>query len=207
MTGLGIAVAFVLLLWCSLLYVPFRWRPAGLYLITPKALAAAYAPFIALIGIALAVVGAVFGSWWIAVPAAVAAAGALAVVARVGAVRPDLAGALGAGWDDQTPAERRKSMITRWWTGRLPASPDPRLRQNVPFATVPGTGRVLLCDLWQPPAGVAPSGAAMVYLYCAAERDVRAGCVAAPSPPAGVTWERGGHGRFDGGHEVLASHR
>ena len=165
MTGLGIAVAFVLLLWCSLLYVPFRWRPAGLYLITPKALAAAYAPFIALIGIALAVVGAVFSSWWIAVPAAVAAAGALAVVARVGAVRPDLAGALGAGWDDQIPAERRKSMITRWWTGRLPASPDPRLRQNVPFAAVPGTGRVLLCDLWQPSVGVAPSGAAMVYLY------------------------------------------
>ena len=30
MTGLGIAVAFVLLLWCALLYVPFRWRPAGL---------------------------------------------------------------------------------------------------------------------------------------------------------------------------------
>jgi hypothetical protein len=39
MAGLGTAVAFLLLLWCSLLYVPFRWRPVGIYLITWKALA------------------------------------------------------------------------------------------------------------------------------------------------------------------------
>jgi len=122
MTGLGIAVAFVLLLWCSLLYVPFRWRPAGLYLITPKALAAAYAPFIALLGIALAVVGAVFGSWWIAVPAAVAAAAALAVVARVGAVRPDLAGALGAGLGrpdpGRAPQEHDHPLVDRTAAGQ-----------------------------------------------------------------------------------------
>ena len=31
MTGLGIAIAFLLVLWCSLLYVPFRWRPVGIY--------------------------------------------------------------------------------------------------------------------------------------------------------------------------------
>jgi hypothetical protein len=30
MTGLGIAVAFLLLLWLCLLYVPFRWRPMGI---------------------------------------------------------------------------------------------------------------------------------------------------------------------------------
>ena len=41
MTWLGIAVAFLLLLWCSLLFVAFRWRPAGIYLITWKALAVA----------------------------------------------------------------------------------------------------------------------------------------------------------------------
>ena len=28
-TGLGIAVAFVLPLWCALLYVPFRRRPSA----------------------------------------------------------------------------------------------------------------------------------------------------------------------------------
>ena len=165
MTGLGVAAAFVLLVWCALLYVPFRWRPVGLYLFTEKVAAAGYVPFIAALGMALAAVGAVFGSWWIAVPAGAAAAGALAVIVRVGAARVDLSGALGPGWQDRIPAEHRVGMIRRWWTGRLGRDPEPRLRQDVRFATVPGTGRVLLCDLWQPPPGVRPSGLAVVYLH------------------------------------------
>ena len=35
----------------------------------------------------------------------------------------------------------------------------------MPFATVPGSDRVLLCDVWHTPDGVAPSGIAMVYLH------------------------------------------
>jgi acetyl esterase/lipase len=165
MTGLGIAVAFLLLLWCSLLYLPFRWRPVGIYLALQKAFAVAYVPFIAAAATVLAVVGAVFGSWWIAAPAGVAAAGAIAVVVRVGAVRPDLAGALGSGWDERIPPERRKGMVGRRWIGRLPSSSVPRLRQDVPFATVPGTDRVLLCDVWQPPVDVPPTGVGVVYLH------------------------------------------
>src|SRR6266516_1344328 len=107
MTGLGITVAFLLLLWLSLLYVPFRWRPVGIFLIAEKALAVAYVPFIAAVGIALAVVGAVFGSWWIAVPAGIAAVGALAVMVGVASARADLSAALGVGWIDRVPAQRR----------------------------------------------------------------------------------------------------
>jgi acetyl esterase/lipase len=55
--------------------------------------------------------------------------------------------------------------VGRWWRGRLPTVPEPRLRQDVVFATVPGTGRKLLCDLWQPPADVPASGLAVVYLH------------------------------------------
>jgi acetyl esterase/lipase len=165
MAGLGIAVAFLLLLWCSLLFVPFRWRPAGIYLIAWKALAVAYVPFIALIATGLAAVGAVYGSWWIAVPAGLAAAGAIMVMIRVGSARVDLTGVLGAGWDDRIPSRLRLRMVHRWWTGPIAKSPQPRLRQDVRFATVPGTDRVLLCDVWQPPAGVRPSGVAVVYLH------------------------------------------
>lgn len=165
MTGLGIAVALVLLVWCALLYVPFRWRPIGLYLIMEKSLALGYVPFIAALGMALAAVGAAFGSWWIAVPAGVAAVGALVVIVRVGSARVDLSGALGTGWPDRIPTERRARMISRWWAGRLRSGPQPRLRQDVVFATVPGTDRVLLCDVWRPPPGVAPSGLAVVYLH------------------------------------------
>ena len=143
----------------------FRWRHVSIFLIMEKAAAAGYVPFIAAIGVALAVVVAVFGSWWIAGPAGLAAVGSLAVVPRVGSVRIDLSGALGAGWDDRIPTERRRWMVRRWWTGRLRADPQPRLRQDVTFATVPGTDRVLFCDVWQPPAGVEPSGVAVIYLH------------------------------------------
>ncbi len=165
MTGLGIAVAFLLLVWCSLLYVPFRWRPVGIYLIIWKALAVGYVPFIAVIAAVLAGVGAGYGSWWVAVPAGLAAVGAIAVIVRVGTARVDLAGALGPGWDDRIPARLRSGMVRRWWTGRLANSAQPRLRRDVAFATVPGTDHVLRCDVWQPPAGVTPSRVAVVYLY------------------------------------------
>ncbi len=165
MTGLGIAVAFLLLLWCSLLYVPFRWRPIGIYLFSEKVLAVVYVPFIAVIGVALAVVGGVLGSWWIAIPAALAGVGALAVMVRVGTVHVDLTGALGPGWDDRIPTGRRRGMVHHWWTGPITRGATPSWRQDVPFATVPGTDRVLLCNVWQPPDGVGSSGIAMVYLH------------------------------------------
>ena len=165
MTGLGIVVTFLLLLWCSLLYVPFRWRPVGIYLFSCKVLAVVCVPFIAVIGVALAIAGAAFGRWWVAVPAALAAVAALVVILRVGTVHVDLTGALGPGWDNRIPAGRRHGMVRQWWTGPITRGAKPRRREDVQFATVPGTDRVLLCNLWQPPDGVAASGIAVVYLH------------------------------------------
>jgi acetyl esterase/lipase len=150
---------------CSLLFVPFHWRPVGIYLFTEKALAVAYVPFIAAAAAAVVVVGAVYRSWWITVPAGLAAVGAIVVVAHVGSAPIDLAGVIGAGWEDRIPSRLRRQMVHKRWAGPIAKSPQPRLRQDVAFATVPGTGRVLLCDVWQPPVGVAPSGFAVVYLH------------------------------------------
>jgi hypothetical protein len=44
MTTFGIVVAIALLLWVSLLYVPFRWRPVGIHLFIPKVFAVGYVP-------------------------------------------------------------------------------------------------------------------------------------------------------------------
>jgi hypothetical protein len=165
MTAVGAAMAIALVLWTSLLYVPFRWRPAGIYLFTPKLLAVAFAGVIAVAGAALAIVGIAVGSWWIAAPAALATIGASVVTVRVGAVRPDLTGVLGVDWERRIPADRRRWIVGRWWRGRLPRVPEPRVRRDVPFATVPATDRTLLCDLWQPAADVRPSGLAVVFLH------------------------------------------
>jgi acetyl esterase/lipase len=113
----------------------------------------------------LATVGAVFGHWWMAAPAALAGLGALVVMVRVGTVHVDLTGALGGGWDNRIPPSRRRGMVRHMWTGPLRRDAKPRWRQDVPFATVPDTDRVLLCDVWQPPEGVATSGVTLVYLH------------------------------------------
>src|SRR6266508_1217616 len=172
---LGVGIAVLLLAWTLLLFAPFRWRPVGLYLWFEKVAAGAFTPFIAATGLLLALMGVLAGSWWLAVPAALAAVGAAIVVVRLGLVRADLTGALGPDWADRVPSQPRARMVGRWWAGRLPTVPQPRLRQDVAFATVPGSGRKLLCDLWQPPAGVPASGLAVIYLHggvwCALDKD------------------------------------
>jgi hypothetical protein len=60
---LGVGIAVLLLAWTLLLYVPFRWRPVGLYLFVPKMAAGAFTPFIAAAGLLLALVGGLIGSW------------------------------------------------------------------------------------------------------------------------------------------------
>src|SRR5918994_4461810 len=101
--ALGVGITVLLLAWTLLLYLPFRWRPVGLYLFLPNMAAGAFTPFIAAAGLLLALVGAMVGSWWLAVPAALAAVGASVVVVRLGLVRADLAAALGPHWADRIP--------------------------------------------------------------------------------------------------------
>jgi acetyl esterase/lipase len=174
--ALEVGIAVLLLAWTALLYVPLRWWPVGRYLWVPKLAAGAFAPFIAAAGLLLALVGGLGGSWWLAVPAFLAGLGAAMVVVRLGRVRADLTGALGPDWANRIPVQRRGRMVGRWWRGRLPATPAPRRRRDVVFATVPGTDRKLVCDLWQPPAEVPSSGLAVVYLHgsawCMLDKDV-----------------------------------
>jgi acetyl esterase/lipase len=165
MRGPGIVVAQLLLLWCALLFVPFRWRPLGRFLLLPTVFAVAYVPFIAMAGTVLVIAGVASGSWWIVLPAAVATVGATAVVVNVGRTRVDLTGVLGPDRDGGLPPRRDRRMVHRWWTGQVAQGPRPRLRRDVAFSTVPDTDRVLLCDVWQPPDEVVPSGVALVYLH------------------------------------------
>src|SRR4030095_12112212 len=82
--ALGVGIAVLLLAWTVLLYVPLRWWPVGRYLWIPKLAAGAFSPFIAAAGLLVALVGRLVGSWWLAVPAALAAVGAASVGGRLG---------------------------------------------------------------------------------------------------------------------------
>jgi acetyl esterase/lipase len=78
---------------------------------------------------------------------------------------PGFAQAFGGEWERAISPEQQRGMLQRRWTWHLPAAPEPRWQRDVPFWTLPDADRRLLCDLWQPPRGVAPSGLALVFLH------------------------------------------
>lgn len=148
-------LAFISLGLGSLLFYRIR-SPLGLALWPFKILASSLAVFLALGG----ALGALLGVGLQAPLAALAgAAGAILAgiyVQRVTAPRVGLAKVLGAG---PLPGKKRRN---RW------PFASPRWERDVPFYTPAGSGRPLLCDIWQPPAGVAPTGLAIVYFHSSA---------------------------------------
>ena len=73
--------------------------------------------------------------------------------------------AFGKNWKTKIPPSRESHMLKRRWNLGLPRTSEPRWERDIPFWTIPGTERKLLCDVWQPPEGVARSGLAFVYLH------------------------------------------
>jgi acetyl esterase/lipase len=165
MLALGVVVAALLLVWSSLLYIPLRWRPVGGIFLFPKLAAGALAPFIAVSGLLVALLGAAAGSALIAVLAGTAALAAAVAVVRIALPQTGLVRAFGSNWPQQIPEQNQAAMLRRRWRWRLPPPASARCEHDLPFAVVPGSAQVLRCDLWQPPAGVPASGLGLVYLH------------------------------------------
>jgi acetyl esterase/lipase len=127
--------------------------------------AAALSPFLAVMGL----VGAGLG-WLYHAPIAVAAgllgAGiSVTYIALVTAPQPGFDLAFGKDWKTRVAPPRRTGMLKRRWGLGWPRTGEPRWERDIPFWTIPGTDRALLCDVWQPPAGVPRSGLVFVYLH------------------------------------------
>jgi acetyl esterase/lipase len=138
---------------------------AGLGLWMPKALVGSASAFVAAMG----ALGAAL-SLWVRAPLAIAA-GVLAVllpvryVRRVAAPHDGFERAFGPDWQHKIAPEQWALMLKRRWVGRLPSHQGVRWERDITFWTIPGTDRELLCDIWQPPEGVSPSGLAPIYLH------------------------------------------
>jgi acetyl esterase/lipase len=77
----------------------------------------------------------------------------------------NFAEAFGADWQERIPSQLKGGMLARRWTLNLPVAPGAHVERDVAFATIPGTDRKLLADVWSPPDGVAPSGLGFIYLH------------------------------------------
>lgn len=164
MTGLLLLLSICLFLWTLMPYIRVK-APLGFMLLFPRATGSALSRLLALAGL----LGALL-SWWLGAPVAAVlflVAGALALLTawRLYGTQADFAGAFGPDWEGRIPAKLGERMLRRRPLGHMPPSPPVRWERDLPFATVPGTDRPLLCDLWQPAEGVAPSGTAYIYLH------------------------------------------
>jgi acetyl esterase/lipase len=158
-------LSFLSLILTSSLFVRLK-PPYSFYVAFSIQLAAVVlSPFLVVLGL----LGAGLG-WLYHVPITVAAgllgAGISAIyIALVTVPQPGFDLAFGKDWKTRIPPARESYMLKRRWNLGWPRTREPRWERDIPFWTIPGTDRKLLCDVWQPPDGVAPSGLGFVFLH------------------------------------------
>ena len=161
----GIGGTLVALL-SIVLFLQFRWPAAAMWGL--KLFASALSPLFELVGLFTLTIGLVTGSVFISIIGIYVVL--IYLIHIISVTRPpDSASgfehAFGLNWKKRIKPGQEKYFLTYRTALKLPAVPDPRLAQNICFATIPGTSRKLLCDLWQPPGNIKPSGLAFIYMH------------------------------------------
>lgn len=157
-------LAALMVVWVGTVYIRV-WVPLGWTLVLPRLMAAALLPAL----VPMAVVFAAISVWlnsnlaaWLFMAVVITAGVAWL---RIDAVPCDFGMAFGPNWDARVAPEHQPNLRRRAWRWRLPAAARVTWKRDIPFWTIPETGRVLLCDIWLPPAEVTRSGLAYVYFH------------------------------------------
>jgi acetyl esterase/lipase len=148
------------------LFLQFRWPAAAMWIL--KVYVSALSPVFFWLGVVTALVGLTTGSVFTSAVGIYTALIFLIHIIRV-TRPPDVTTgfeqAFGLNWQQRIYPEQKTYFLSGRTAVRLSPVPKPRLEQNISFATIPGTSRKLLCDLWQPPEHITPSGLALIYLH------------------------------------------
>jgi acetyl esterase/lipase len=131
----------------------------------PKMMASALSPFLAVAGITSAALGALLNAPLTTLIGTWSAIFSLQHLKKVLSGRGDWEAAFGKNWQRRIPSQLADRFLPARWNGWLPDPPPARVERDVRFWTIPENDRVLLCDIWQPPEGVPPSGLALIYLH------------------------------------------
>ncbi|MFC1879405.1 alpha/beta hydrolase [Chloroflexota bacterium] len=140
--------------------------PLGFLVLFPKLIAAALSSYLAILGVVGAGIGWGYQAYW-AVPMGIVGAGMMIWYAwRCTRDHDGFEKAFGAGWSEQISPQQARHMVKKRWSLflKLKASPEPSFERDIPFWTVPGTDRQLLCDLWRPANGDG-SGLAVIFFH------------------------------------------
>ncbi len=163
-------VAIVLAGLCALMSILFflrlNWPAPALWIL--KLYTSALSPLIALIAVLSTIVGLITGSLFISLIGIYDVLIFLIHIFRV--TRPpgssgSFEKAFGLDWEDCIGQDKKKYFLSGRGILKLPAVPQPRMEQNISFATIPGSDRKLLCDVWLPHSSITHSGLAFIYLH------------------------------------------
>ena len=146
------------------LFFPFRWPAAAMWGL--KVCVSALSSVFMLVGLLILGVGIATNSIFL---------GALGIyvllvyfIHFICVTRPPTAQfekAFGIKWTKHIKPRQKKYFLSHRTILKLPVIPEPRLEQNISFATIAGSDRKLLCDIWRPPLSVSSSGIAFIYMH------------------------------------------
>jgi acetyl esterase/lipase len=149
---------------------------SALFLIRPKVqllfilflplAASALSPLWAIMGIAGAFLGWMYGAPWAALMGILGASWMTWYILRVSRDHKGFDKAFGPGWEEGIPPEQANHMVKRRWSFylKMNGSQEPIWERDIPFWTIPDTDQQLLCDIWRPADGKT-SGLAYIYLH------------------------------------------
>lgn len=149
-----------------LLFLRLRWPALVLWIV--KLYASALSPIFAFVGVLSTITG------WVTASVFISLIGIYIIliffIHIYGITRPPDASSgfeksFGLDWEKRIRPEQKNRFLPKRTLLKLPSVPNPRMEQNVVFSTIPGTERQLLCDVWQPPSTIAPSGSAFIYMH------------------------------------------
>jgi acetyl esterase/lipase len=149
----------------SLLLYHKNRAPRGFALWIPKLLAGALSPFLAFAGVLGALLGLLTNAPLAVLSGLLGAGAMLRYLQRVAAPQDGFERAFGPDWKEQIPAGLSNSLAKPGLTWRPAPMPEPHWERDLPYWTFPITGQKLLCDVWQPPPGVQPTGLAFLYFH------------------------------------------
>lgn len=163
-----IALAYLLSGLSLLMSALFLVRPKVqlLFILFLPLTASAFSPIWAIMGMVGAYLGWLYGASWAVLMGIIGAGWMTWYIWRSTQEHNGFEKAFGPGWKKQITPEQEKYMIKRRWSFYLKMNgPEaPIWERDIPFWTVPGTDRQLLCDIWRP-SGEKTSSLAYIYLH------------------------------------------
>ncbi len=150
----------------SVLLIIQTKNPIGWFVLFPKMTAGALSPYWAIMGAIGALIGWGYQALW-AIPMGVIGSGMMILyIWRCTRDHKGFEQAFGTGWSDQIKPEQARFMVKKRWTWflKMKLPTEASCERDIPFWTIPGTDRQLLCDIWRPADGKT-TGLAYVFLH------------------------------------------